>query len=77
MTLTFISLSFASLDYKNPTSNKYRYKLKDLNQDWINLGSTRQISFTRLPPGNYELTVQGSNSDGDMERERKKARFNC
>lgn len=60
----FISFTFASLDYKNPTSNSYRYMLKGLNQEWIDLGSTRQISFTRLPPGNYELIVQGSNSDG-------------
>jgi len=59
-----LTFTFSSLDFKNPASNQYRYRLLGLNKDWIDLGSSRQIAFTRLPHGTYELVVQGSNSDG-------------
>lgn len=59
-----LTFTFSSLDYKNPSLNRYRYKLIGLNEEWIDLGASRQIAFTRLPHGDYELIVQGSNSDG-------------
>lgn len=60
----FATLTFASLDYKNPSQNKYRYKVAGLSDDWIDLGTNRQVSLSGLPPGDYSLIVQGSNSDG-------------
>lgn len=60
----FVTLEFVSLDFDNPQNNKYRYKLQGLEEEWINLGSRRYISFTSLPPNSYKLIVQGSNSSG-------------
>lgn len=59
-----LTFTFSSLDFKNTALNNYRYKLIGLNEDWIDLGNSRQVAFTRLPHGTYELLVQGSNSDG-------------
>ena len=64
----FASFTFASLDYKNPLSNQYRYKLDGLMNDWIKLGNNRNVPFTSLPAGRYTLRVQGSNSDGLWNR---------
>lgn len=60
----YASFTFASLDYTNPASNLYRYKLDGFDDEWIELGNQRSVSFTSLPAGNYEFLLQGSNSDG-------------
>lgn len=60
----YASFTFASLDYTNPSSNLYRYKLNGFDDEWIELGTSRSVSFTSLPAGNYEFLLQGSNSDG-------------
>ncbi|MCH9028316.1 MAG: response regulator, partial [Bacteroidetes bacterium] len=59
-----ISFEFASLDYYAPTKNQYAYKLKGFNEEWIQLGTKREVSFTNLDPGEYVLRVKGTNSDG-------------
>jgi signal transduction histidine kinase/ligand-binding sensor domain-containing protein/CheY-like chemotaxis protein/HPt (histidine-containing phosphotransfer) domain-containing protein len=63
------SFSFASLDFTNPMSNLYRYKLEGLSKDWIEQGNNRNVSLTGLPAGKYVLRVQGSNSDGLWNRD--------
>ena len=60
----YASFTFASLDYTNPAANLYRYKLDGFDDEWIELGNQRSVSFTSLPAGNYEFLLQGSNSDG-------------
>ena len=60
----YASFTFASLDYTNPASNLYRYKLDGFDDEWIELGNQRSVSFTSLPAGDYEFLLQGSNSDG-------------
>jgi len=57
------TVHFAALDYTAPGKNKYMYKLKPINDQWINLGTQRNVTFTELGPGNYELVVRGSNND--------------
>lgn len=58
------SLDFVSLDYTNPEKNQYAYMLEGNDEDWINLGTRRYVSFYKLPSGEYTLKVKGSNSDG-------------
>ncbi len=55
---------FAALDYTNPESNQYKYRMDGLHDDWIYLGNENDISFTGLDPGTYTFRVTGSNSDG-------------
>lgn len=59
-----ISLEFIALDYSNPSTNKYAYKIKGINKDWIHLGNSSEIILTNLIPGNYDISVRGSNNDG-------------
>ena len=53
---------FTSLSLSAPDKNKFRYKLNE-NETWFST-SSRNVTFTNLPPGNYTFYVQGSNNDG-------------
>ncbi|PTT90814.1 hypothetical protein DBR42_05115, partial [Pelomonas sp. HMWF004] len=60
-----MSLVFASLDYSQPSRNRYRYRLQGLDTGWIDAGAlSRTAAYTNLAPGRYTLHVQGSNRDG-------------
>lgn len=60
----FISFEFAALDYSEPNSNQYRYKLDGFDEEWIYSNNLNQASYTNLPPDNYTFLLQVSNSDG-------------
>lgn len=52
------SISFSALDYYDPKKIEYEYQLAGQNPEWINLGHNRQITFTNVSPGKYELKVR-------------------
>jgi len=58
------SLSFASLDYSQPSRNRYRYRLQGLDDAWVDGTLGRTATYTNLSPGQYRLRMQGSNRDG-------------
>ncbi len=60
----YFSFEFASLDYIDPSSNKFLYKLEGLDENWIAAGNDRAASYTHLNPGKYIFRVLGSNNDG-------------
>lgn len=59
-----ITFEFAALNFRNAAKNQYAYKLQGFNDDWIQLGTKREITFTNLDPGEYLLQVRGANNDG-------------
>jgi ligand-binding sensor domain-containing protein/DNA-binding CsgD family transcriptional regulator len=59
-----ITFAFSALDFTSPGRNQYAYKLAGLDDNWLYLGNTREITFAQLAPGTYTLCVRGSNSDG-------------
>ncbi len=60
-----VSFDFAALSYAAPESNRYRYILEPFEETWNEVGSDRRFAtYTSLPPGNYTLRVEGTNSDG-------------
>ncbi len=58
------TIRFAALDFREPAANRYAYQLEGFNNNWIQLGTQRQVTFTNLDPGTYIFRVKGSNSDG-------------
>ena len=58
-----IIFELTALNYRNSQKNQYAYQLDGFNDDWINLGTKREITFTNLDPGQYTLNVKGSNND--------------
>lgn len=60
-----LSLSFSANDYLGPDNIAYSYRLKGMNEEWVNLGRLNQISFTGLPWGEYELLIRASRNNQD------------
>jgi len=60
----FFSFEFASLDYTNPSKNRYAYMMEGFDTDWIYAGTRRYASYTNLDPGEYVFRVKGTNNDG-------------
>ena len=58
------SIEFASLEYKFPKKNKYRYYLKGFDENWNEIQENRTATYTNLPPGDYTLLVSATNGDG-------------
>lgn len=58
------SFDFAALDHTLPRRNQYAYRMEGLSDQWIQLGTKRDVTFTNLDPGRYVFNVRASNSDG-------------
>jgi diguanylate cyclase (GGDEF)-like protein len=59
-----ITLKFAALDFADPRSNRYEYKLEGFDGDWVRADERRAATYTNLPGGRYVFHVRASNSDG-------------
>src|SRR5690606_28096448 len=59
-----VTFEFAALEYSAPEKNQYAYMLENFNDNWINLGNLRSVTYTHLPPGEYIFRVKASNNDG-------------
>lgn len=57
------SISFVALSYEDPLKNKYSYRLKGVDKDWVTSPNLNIASYTNLSPGKYEFEVRGSNND--------------
>jgi len=60
-----ISFDVALLSYSTMTSNQYYYKMTPLDNDWIKAVSNRNISFNKLPQGNYTFVVKATDGEKD------------
>ncbi|MGE5341934.1 MAG: two-component regulator propeller domain-containing protein [Candidatus Omnitrophota bacterium] len=60
----YISFEFAALDYNNPLKNRYKYKMKGKDRDWIDSNSGRTKIYYNLAGEEYTLMILGSNNDG-------------
>jgi diguanylate cyclase (GGDEF)-like protein len=59
-----VTFEFAALDFTSPAHNHYRYKLEGFDQDWVDGGSKRSVTYTNLGGGHYTFRVRAANSDG-------------
>lgn len=59
---TEFAIRFTALDFTQPERNQYRYKLIGYEDTWSTTPwDIRQVRYTGLPPGDYQLQLQGSN----------------
>lgn len=60
----FFNIKLAVLSYINTEKCQYAYKLNNFDNDWNYIQTRRDISFTNVPPGKYELWLKWTNCDG-------------
>jgi PAS domain S-box-containing protein len=59
------SIGFSALSYFHPETNRYRYMLEGLDQEWNEVESDQRFaSYTTLPPRTYVFHVQGASRRG-------------
>ncbi|WP_456462058.1 ATP-binding protein [Reichenbachiella sp.] len=58
------TLTFVSPDYKNPDRMKYRYKIDELSEEWVELGNQNFVDLIGVNPGKYHFEVIATNSEG-------------
>lgn len=65
------TLEFAALNFRNPETISYRYRLEGYDKDWHYSGRNRIASYTNVPPGRYRFVVESidaSNPDATARR---------
>jgi signal transduction histidine kinase/ligand-binding sensor domain-containing protein len=60
----YFTVEFAALNFSQSSDNQYAYKLEGFNDDWVNCGHKKSVSFSNLDGGTYTLRIKGSNNDG-------------
>jgi signal transduction histidine kinase/ligand-binding sensor domain-containing protein len=58
------TIEFAGLSFINSENNTYKYRLKELNSNWIDLGQHNKIRFNSIEPGEHTLEILASNNHG-------------
>ena len=70
-----IGFEFAALDFAAPENSHYRYRLDGLDDDWVDAGNKRQVTYTNLPAGDYIFRVRAQNNDGIWSEAEAKLAF--
>jgi len=58
-----ISFEYVGLNYSDPESTNYKYRLLGFDQEWIDAGKSRRATYTNLPAGSYTLQIIAGNND--------------
>ncbi|MGI9239095.1 MAG: ligand-binding sensor domain-containing diguanylate cyclase [Woeseiaceae bacterium] len=59
-----VTFVVSALDFTAPEENRYAYMLEGLDENWVDAGNERRITYTNLNGGEYVLKVRAANSDG-------------
>jgi ligand-binding sensor domain-containing protein len=59
-----ITAEFAAMQFDFPEKLQYRYMLEGFDKTWVLAGNENKAYYTSLPPGNYTLLLNASNTSG-------------
>jgi signal transduction histidine kinase/ligand-binding sensor domain-containing protein len=59
-----ITIRYAAPSFIKPDQLRFRYRLAGLDDDWIEAGDARSVTYHRTPPGTYRFTVIAANHHG-------------
>ena len=59
-----ITFTYVGLDYQNASLVQYAYKLDGYDNNWINAGTQRTVTYINLSPGTYTFHMKAANGDG-------------
>ena len=58
-----VELQYTALSYIAPERVKFKYRLKGLDRDWIQAGTSRTADYNYIPHGKYVFQVVACNND--------------
>jgi ligand-binding sensor domain-containing protein len=56
----FFSIEYGARNFLKPEKTLFSYKLEGLDEQWINAGSRKYVSYTNLPGGSYVFRLRAS-----------------
>jgi len=59
-----IGFQFTTNNYIAPQKNRFKCRLKNFDDNWIEVNYNGQANFTNIPPGNYIFEVLAANNNG-------------
>jgi signal transduction histidine kinase/ligand-binding sensor domain-containing protein len=59
-----VQIDYAALDLTRPEAVRFRYRMRGLDETWIEGGAQRSATYLRLPSGNYQFEVRACSEDG-------------
>lgn len=59
-----VQFEFTALSFVAPENVQFRYQLEGLDENWIDAGNRRTVSYAHPPPGRYTFKVTACNNDG-------------
>lgn len=59
-----LTFDFTALSLSTPQNVRFRYRLENFDDVWIEAGTQRRASYSRLRAGDYRFHVAACNSDG-------------
>ncbi|RLD57247.1 MAG: hypothetical protein DRJ05_10000, partial [Bacteroidetes bacterium] len=61
----YFSFEISALDYTNPVKNRYKYKLDNIDKNWVVTDAGNRLAeYKKVRPGSYTFTANGTNNDG-------------
>lgn len=70
-----LEVHYTGLSFYAPNKVKYKYKLENFDDQWVDAGDLRTAYYTNIPPGDYIFKVIASNNDGVWNRKPAFASF--
>ncbi|MAZ28233.1 MAG: hypothetical protein CL868_14305 [Cytophagaceae bacterium] len=65
-----ITLSFASMDFRDADNLNYAFKLEGLDEDWKFVSANnRTATYVNLRPGEYDFQVKATNANGQWSKD--------
>ena len=59
-----LEFQFTALTFRDPENVRFRYRLEGFDNGWMDAGTQRGVTYSRLPAGEYRFDVKACNSDG-------------
>lgn len=63
-TARHFEFQYSAPELAAPKTLRFRYRLDGLDRNWVEAGSSRIASYSRLPPGEYQFHVMAGGVDG-------------
>jgi signal transduction histidine kinase len=60
----YFEFQFTALSFTAPDKVRFKWRLQGLEKNWVEGGDRRRVSYSFIPPGNYQFEVQACNNDG-------------
>lgn len=60
-----LDVRYTALGLRSPGQVRFEYRLVGFDPDWVAAGAGRTVSYTNLPPGEYEFVVRAADEPGE------------